>query len=49
MEKRKTLLQKVGLNGLLYLKTCIRNDLSMLNGSGFDLWRLQSVSKDKFQ
>ncbi|UNY48627.1 hypothetical protein spr_106 [Bacillus phage SPR] len=35
MEKRKTLLQKVGFNGLLYLKTCIRSGSSMLNGSGF--------------
>lgn len=36
MGKRKALLPKGGLNGLLYMKTCIESGLSMLNGRGFE-------------
>ncbi len=36
MGRRKVSLLKVGLNGLQSWKTFISNDLSMLNGSGFE-------------
>ncbi|QHM15352.1 hypothetical protein C7M29_03055 [Bacillus subtilis] len=36
MGKRKALLQKVGLNGLLYWKIYIKSGLNMRNGSGFE-------------